>query len=252
MRAEKLEEAAARLREQILGGEFGPRGILPTRSDLERELGVTHSTLNQVILLLQGEGLIKGNGTRRLTAVPPRARFPWRAMPFAQFVRAQGHEPVAEYLELPERVPAVRELALALGVPEGTLIVTGERRDGTTRAWYLLTRETWRSELIDDEALTGMRAHGEYDAISDLRSRRGVVSRFATEESIGRLADTREQEALGIARTAPVQEITCTYYDHKGGEVLWQWRSVVVAHLLLLRREYEGEAVDALWRAGNP
>ena len=172
-RAEKLEEAVARLREQMLRGEFGPRGILPTRSQLEKELGVTHSTMNQVILLLQGEGLITGNGTRRLTATPPRKRVPWPDVPFMRFLREQKLEPIAEYIDTPERTSSSAELARAFGVPEGTLVVTRARRDGTAQMWYRLTSKTYLSELLDDDTLKGMQDKSEYDPIMDIKTRKG-------------------------------------------------------------------------------
>jgi DNA-binding GntR family transcriptional regulator len=247
-RAEKLEEAVARLREQILRGEFGPRGILPTRSQLERELGVTHSTMNQVILQLQGEGLITGNGTRRLTATPPRRRVPWRDVPFMRFLREQGLDPIAEYIEIPQRLPMDRELATAFNVPEGTLAVTRKRRDGTAHMWYRLTTKTYLSELLDDETLQGMQQHNEYDTILDIKNKKGITAKFMTEDIIGRLATTYEQEILHISRTTPVQEITRTSYDVKGGRVLWLNRIIYVANIFVIHNEYEGEA---LWKEIN-
>ena len=68
-KAEKLEEAVALLRDQIQRGDYGVRGYLPSRSVLEREFGISHSVMNQVILQLQGEGLIaSGNDERAETA----------------------------------------------------------------------------------------------------------------------------------------------------------------------------------------
>lgn len=245
-RAEKLEEAVAKLREQIVKGEFGPRGILPTRSQLERELDVTHSTMNQVILRLQGEGLITGNGTRRLTATPPRKRVPFRDVSFTQFLKTQSLEPVAEYLEPPERKPLTSELARLFGVPEGTLAVTRARRDGSAHMWYRLTTKTYLSDLIDDATLQGMQENSEYDAIMDIKNKKGIVSQFMTEDIIGRLATTTEETLLRIARTTPVMEITRTCFDEKGGRVLWLNRIVYIANLFVIHNEYEG---PALWKA---
>jgi len=243
-RAEKLEDAVEKLREQILRGEFGPRGILPTRSALEEELGVTHSTMNQVILLLQGEGLLTTNG-KRLTATPPRKRVPFRDVPFTRFLKQQGLEPKAEYFALPERRPMDRELARAFGVPEGTLGVTRARRDGTAQVWYRLTSKTYLAELIDDETLKGMQGNSEYDAIMDIKNKKGIVAQFMTEDIIGRLATTAEQQLLNVARTTPVQEITRTCFERKGGRVLWLNRIIYIARLFVVHNEYEGEA---LWK----
>ena len=87
-KAEKLEEAVALLREQILRGDYGVRGYLPSRLVLEREFGISHSVMNQVILQLQGEGLIaSGDGSsKRLTVTPPRNRVPMRDVAFTRFL----------------------------------------------------------------------------------------------------------------------------------------------------------------------
>lgn len=244
-RAEKLEEAVEKLREQILRGEFGPRGILPTRSQLEQELGVTHATMNQVVLRLQGEGLITGSGTRRLTATPPRKRVPWRDVPFMRFLREQGLEPIAEYIETPQRLPLDRELAAAFNVPEGTLAVARKRRDGTSQMWYRLTTKTYLSELLDDETLQSMQQNNEHDTILDIKNKKGITAKFMTEDIIGRLATVQEQQILHVSRTTPVQEITRTCYDAKGGKVLWINRIIYIASLFVIHNDYEGEV---LWK----
>lgn len=245
-KAEKLDETVAQLREQILRGDYGVRGLLPSRSSLEKEFGISHSIMNQVILQLQGEGLITtGNGNRRLMATPPRKRVPMRDIPFTRFLRDQGLEPVTESLERPERLPMDARLAKAFGVPTGTLYVARIRRDGTKSIHYRLTSKYFLSELIDDEALAGMQTNDQYDAILDIKRKKDISAKFMTEDIISRLPTTDEQEHLGIARTAPVMEVTRTCYDQKGGRVIWLNRIVVVASLFIMHYEYEGEA---LWQ----
>jgi DNA-binding GntR family transcriptional regulator len=246
-KAEKLDETVARLREQILRGDYGVRGLLPSRSSLEQEFGISHSVMNQVILQLQGEGLITaGNGNRRLMATPPRKRVPMRDTPFTRFLRDQGLEPVTEYLETPGRLPMDENLAKAFGVPTGTLYVARRRRDGTKSIHYRLTSKYFLSELIDDETLVGMQVNNQYDAILDIKRKKGISAKFMAEDTISCLPTADEQERLGIARTAPVMEVTRTCYDQKGGRVIWLNRIVVVASLFVMHYEYEGEA---LWQA---
>ena len=162
-----------------------------------------------------------------------------------RFLREQGLEPIAEYLETPQRLPLDRELARAFHVPEGTLAVIRKRRDGTPQMWYRLTTKTYLSELLDDETLKGMQEHNEYDAILDIRNKKGITARFMTEDIIGRLATTHEQDILHVSRTTPVQEITRTCFDAKGGRVLWLNRIIYLANLFVVHNEYEGEA---LWK----
>jgi DNA-binding GntR family transcriptional regulator len=246
-KAEKLEEAVAQLREQILRGDYGVRGFLPSRADLEREFGVTHSTMNQVILQLQGEGLISpgGGSTKRLIATPPRKRVPLHDAPFTRWMKEQGLEPITEYLEKPERKPMDADLAQAFGVEPGTFYVARIRRDGTAQASYRLTSKYYLAELVDDDTLAGMQADDRYDTIMDIKQKKGISYQFMTEDLIGRLPTVPEQQRLGIARSAPVMEVTRTCYDYKGGRVLWLNRIVAVASLFVYHKEYEGEL---LWK----
>lgn len=244
-KAEKFEEAAARLREQIVKGVFGERGQMPPMSVLEKELGVRHTTMVEVIRLLQGEGLVTGNGNRRLTATPPRRRVPLTDAPFTAYLKREGLEPVTEYLELPERKPMEKELARLFNVPEGTLYVARIRRDGTATTRYRLTSKYYLSSLIDDETLKGMQDNDRYDTILDIKQKKGVSATFMTEDVITRLPSERERDLLNIARTAPVLEVTRTCYDQEGGHVLWLNRMVHVGSFFVLHSEYRGER---LWK----
>lgn len=246
-KAEKLEEAVALLREQILRGDYGVRGYLPSRSILEQEFGISHSVMNQVILQLQGEGLIaSGDGSsKRLTVTPPRNRVPMRDVPFTRFLREQGLEPVTKYLENPERKPMPATLAREFNMPEGTLYVARIRRDGANQMHYRLTSKYYLASLIDDETLAGMQANDQYDAILDIKNKHGIVATFMTEDIIARLPTAQEQELLKIVRTAPVMEVKRTCYDRKGGRVLWFNEVVLVASLFVFHQDYEGEA---LWK----
>jgi GntR family transcriptional regulator len=249
-KAEKLEEAVALLREQILQGDYGVRGYLPSRSVLEHEFGISHSVMNQVILQLQGEGLIiSGNGTnKRLTVNPPRSRVPIRDVPFVRFLREQGLEPVTEYLEQPERKPMPDPLAKEFGVPFGTLYVARVRRDGTKRIRYRLTSKYYLASLINDETLAGMQVNDKYDTVLDIKNKHGIVSTFMTEDIIARLPTAQEQGFLEVVRTAPVMEVKRTCYDQKNGKILWLNRIVLVASLFIFHQEYEGEA---LWQEAD-
>lgn len=245
-KAEKLEEAVIKLRDAILRGDFGVRGSLPPRSVLEKELEIPHSTMSQVILRLQSEGLLAYSGNRRLTAIQLRKRVPTRNVPFTRFLKEQGLEPITEYLESPERLPMDMELARAFGVPTGFLYVARVRRDGTKQLWYRMTSKYYLSDLIDAQTLAGMKVNDRYDAVMDIKAKHGITAQFMSEDIIARLPTSKEQEMLSIARYTPVQEITRTCYDkspQENGRVLWLNRIVLVANLFVTHYEYDGEAM---------
>lgn len=247
-KAEKLEEAVHKLRQQILNGEFGARGQLPARSDLEKELNIPHSTMSQVILQLQGEGLIAHSGNRRLHALLPRKRVPTRNIPFTRFLKEQGLEPITEYIESPERLPMDVELAKDFGVSTGTLYAARIRRDGTKQSWYRVTSKYFLGSLIDEQTLAAMQNNDRHDVIMDIKTKLDITAQFMAEDIIARLPSSREQELLSIARYAPVQEITRICYNkdpNEGGTVLWLNRIVLVASLFVTHYEYVGEA---LWK----
>ena len=188
-------------------------------------------------------------------ATPPWKRVPMRNTPFTRFLREQGLEPDTESLERPERLPMGENQAKAFSVPTGTLYVARIRRDGTKSIHYRLTSKYFLSELIDDDTLAGMQANDQYDAILDIKRKKEISAQFMTEDIISRLPTVDEQERLGIARTAPIMEVTHTCYDQKGGRVIWLNRIVVVASLFVMQYEYEWEALvqalledEALWQ----
>jgi DNA-binding GntR family transcriptional regulator len=111
------------------------------------------------------------------------------------------------------------------------------------------------SELIDDDTLAGMQANDQFDAILDIKRKKDISAKFMTEDIISRLPNADEQERLGIARTAPIMEVTRTCYDQRGGRVIWLNRIVVVASLFVMHYEYERETLgqalqeeEAMWK----
>jgi len=244
-KAEKLEESVEILRRQIINGYYGAAGHLPPRTTLEKELDIPKSTMSQVILQLQGEGLVAYAGNKRLQAIVPKKRVPMTEKSFAQFLEDEGLEPVTEYLELPERKPMDEDLAKLFGVEPGTLCVGRIRRDGTKQMWYRTTRRYYPSELIDDESLAGMQADDRYDAIMDIKNKSGISTHFWTEDTIARLSTQKEQEQLSIARSTPVLDIVRISYEQEGGRVISINKIVMVANLFIMHREQRGEI---LWK----
>jgi DNA-binding GntR family transcriptional regulator len=244
-KAEKLEESVETLRRQIRNGYYGVAGQLPPRTTLEKELGIPKSTMSQVILQLQGEGLVAYSGNKRLRAIMPKKRVPMTEKSFARFLQEEGLEPVTEYLELPERKPMDEGLAKLFGVEPGTLCVGRIRRDGTKQMWYRTTRRYYLSELIDDESLAGMQVDDRYDVIMGIKSKLGISTHFWTEDTIARLPAQEEQEQLSITRNAPVLDIVRISYEWEGGLVISVNKIVMVASLFIMRREQRG---DILWK----
>lgn len=244
-KAEKLEESVETLRRQIINGYYGAAGQLPPRTTLEKELGIPKSTMSQVILQLQGEGLVAYSGNRRLRALAPKKRVPMTEKSFAKFLQDEGLEPVTEYLELPERKPMDEGLAKLFGVEPGTLCIGRIRRDGTKQMWYRTTRRYYPSTLIDDESLAKMQANDRYDVILDIKNKLGISTHFWTEDTIARLPTQEEQELLSITRNTPVLDILRTSYEQENGPVISVNKIVMVANLFVMHREQRGEI---LWK----
>lgn len=244
-KAEKLEESVETLRKQITQGYYGTAGQLPPRTTLEKELGIPKSTMSQVILQLQGEGLVAYSGNKRLRAIIPRKRVPMTEKSFARFLQDEGFEPVTEYLELPERKPMDKALAKMFRVEPGTLYIPRIRRDGTKNMWYRITRRYYLASLIDDDSLAGMRGDDRYDVILDIKNKLGISTHFWTEDTIARLPTQEEQELLSITRNTPVLDILRTSYEQEDGQVISINKIVAVANLFTMHREERGEI---LWK----
>src|SRR5712691_5646260 len=71
----KLDVITEKLREQIVKGDFGTMGRLPSHRMLAEQYDTTRETINKVVQRLQAEGLLISHGTAGVF-VSSRTRMP--------------------------------------------------------------------------------------------------------------------------------------------------------------------------------
>lgn len=64
-------QAASKIGQRIVAGEWSAGGALPTEADLSRELNVSRASLREAIKLLAGKGLIRSTPRRGTIVQPP-------------------------------------------------------------------------------------------------------------------------------------------------------------------------------------
>jgi GntR family transcriptional regulator len=129
------QSLALALRRRIESGEFRPGHQLPAEAELEETYEYSRNTVRQAIALLVDWGLVETRSGRRATVAEKAEPFTvtlsldsdsrlggGEGDAFVAEVTAQGRAP---YVEKPEVTveEADREVAAALGVPEGTHVV---------------------------------------------------------------------------------------------------------------------------------
>lgn len=116
-----------RLQNGILDGAFD--GVLPSETELARQLGVSRPTVRNALQSLEEEGLItrrRGVGTL-INPHVARVRLTLnRVVGFWDMIRDAGHEPTLAYTRLRE-APADIELASRLECEPGDILVLIER-----------------------------------------------------------------------------------------------------------------------------
>ena len=113
------------LRRRLLGGEFEDH--FPTDEELTREYEVSRHTVREAVRRLTAEGLVVRQRGRGTSLTPPILEQPLHSLySLASTVRAGGIEERSEVLAA-ERLLAVPEVAMQLGVGTGADVVFVER-----------------------------------------------------------------------------------------------------------------------------
>lgn len=116
-------QVADRIEEEIRRGAVGPGAQLPTEAVLSAQFGVHRHTVRRALAALAEKGLVRatrGSGTFVEGALLP---YPIASRTrFSEIVAGRGREPGGRLLSTTS-VPAEAEVARALGLEEGTIVM---------------------------------------------------------------------------------------------------------------------------------
>ena len=205
-----------RIKELVAAGHLG-EGRLPTERDLAAQLGVSRTTVRQVLDRLEHEGLVyRRRGRTGGTFVNrPRVDIDFRYLAgIPAYLRAQGLRPGAHVVSA-RMVPADDAAARALRIPAGALVyeVVRIRLADEVR----ISLETAR---IPVSLAPDLLAHPLDDSIYALMADHyGVIFDKAVERMVAVLADAGQAELLGIKVGDPLMAIERIAYDVAGQPV---------------------------------
>lgn len=227
----KVEQIAAKLREQIASGELAAGDELPSEADLMESYGVARGTIRQALTRLRGEGLVRaevGRGWFVRLARPIR----WRLQrpednertdvspsdAWSEDVRDQGREPSEERQTL-VLVPEPRIAAL-LELGEDDEVVIRRRLRCVDGELYAQADTIFPRELVKDSEIAGARdvLPGTLAVLERLghpveRNEDSIVSRPATAaeaEQFGKGAGDSMLEVIRVRYTAQGRPVACT------------------------------------------
>jgi DNA-binding GntR family transcriptional regulator len=223
-------QVAQQLEQLIETGELAPGTRLDNELDLARQLDVSRPTVRRAIEYLVQRGYLvrkRGVGTQ---VVHPKMRRPVELTSLYDDLTLSGKNPHTSVLML-ETLPATDAVAHALGIDEGTSVVTLERlryADGEPlaimRNWIPLGLVQLTPELLERAGLYQvMRAAG-------------LRLHLAAQTIGARAASAAEARLLGAAKGEPVLTMQRTTYDDAG-------RSLEFAQHLYRASRYSFEIV---------
>jgi GntR family transcriptional regulator len=207
----------------IADGDVPDGAPLPSVRSLVEEFGAAQGTVRQAIDQLKAEGLVvarQGSGVfvrrpRRLRRMGSTRHLRSRRLPATAPLEAeataQSFQRSSELTEVAS-VPAPRDVAEHLGVPEGTNVV---------RRSYLLSidgeiaqsaHSYFTHQLVDGTVLAE-RAQPASGTHAYLAEELGVALDVAVEELVARMPTPQETVALRLVPGTPVVELVRTIYD---------------------------------------
>jgi DNA-binding GntR family transcriptional regulator len=230
----KVDVITEKLRQQILKGDFGTLGRLPSLRMLADQYDTARETMNKVVQQLQAEGLLISRGTGGVF-VAYRTRLPAGITArFDLYLKQQGLTPVETDIEKPSLVPASPEAAEVFGIAEGTSVVRRYRRQGTTETHYRLTENFYSTDLVDEAILKHMQDDVSFDVLLAIKAKYGKAVKYMHERVIGRLPTLQEQELLKIIRNSPVLDV------HRTSRADDEKRSVIMfSHIIYIASYFE-------------
>ncbi|MBC7372449.1 MAG: GntR family transcriptional regulator [Frankiales bacterium] len=193
-------DLAEHLRRQILSGELGVGGPVPSEARLCQEWGVSRGPVRQALATLRAEGVIGGG-----RGAPPVVRSRQLSQPFETFLsftrwaRTTGRTPGQRTLEV-SRIPAPRDAADALGIDPGEAVVALLRVRLLDNEPAMLERSTFTLDVGMPLLVADLNVDSIYDTL--LRAGTDLISAHHVIDAVA--ADEVDAEHLGIAPGAPL------------------------------------------------
>jgi len=217
------------LRAAIESGEYGPRSLLPSLTELTKRYGVARNTATQALKQLEQEGLIQSISGRGWIVRPrprprrhgferySRSRWSGDGQPIliAETAR-QGLTARQEIRELAE-VPAPEAVAERLEVPTGTIVWVRRRTTFIEDRAHQLADSYYPLDLVEGTRIrkenTG--PGGSYARLEET----GVHLAEIREELSARMPTSSESAMLVLPAGTPVVELTRTTFGASGRAV---------------------------------
>lgn len=215
----KIEAFADTLRAQILQGDFGTRGRIPTVDELARTWKTSRSTVYYVLQLLQSEGVIRRSG-KSLIASYPALEIEGITENFERFLKAQGFETTMENLIDPSLETMPLEIASLFGQPKGVKVVHRMRLQGINGQLLRIAENFYPAELAG-EFVEQMRTNQHMDVLGAIKKTHGVYITQAQDVVIARVPTANEAKLLELVRTEPIVEIRRSNFAEDGRPVMF-------------------------------
>ena len=205
------DSVAQRIEALISGGHLGEDGRLPTERELAMQLGVSRTTVRQVLDRLEHDGAVHRRRGRSGGTFVNRPRvdidFSYLAG-IPAYLRAQGFRPGAHVVSA-RMIPADETTAGALRITPGTLVYDVVRIRLADEVRISLENARIPVALAPD-----LLSQPLDDSIYDLLIKRyGVTCAKAIERMVAVLADHEQSELLGIKVGDPLMAIERVAYD---------------------------------------
>jgi DNA-binding GntR family transcriptional regulator len=102
------------------------------------------------------------------------------------------------------------DVATALGVAEGALVVHRMRRQGTTVSHMCLAENFYPVALVDEYLLGQMQKDERLDVLLAIKNKYSKVVKHVRETVVARFPTEEEQDLLKITRNTPVLDVRRT------------------------------------------
>lgn len=207
-------QVRARLIGRIASGAWKPGDLIPSETELARELGVSQGTVRKAVLALEAEHLVvrfQGRGTYVAQHTSSRALFH-----FFRMVGPEGRRSLPTSVVLSHRVVAAGAAdRAALGLPEGAKVHAISRLRRLDGAPVILERVT-----VPHASMPRLRLPIGREMPDELyviyQQDHGVTIARAREELSAVAANATDSRHLGVVRGAPLLQILRTALDVEG------------------------------------